>query len=64
MAMQPKTFTELLTLSKHEINHKIIISHFHEIIKLHFPNQIHIQIYTDASKSEHGVGFLVIHKVT
>jgi len=57
-----KLSTDLLTLSKHEINHKSIISHFYEIIQFHFPN--HTQIYTDASKSEHGIGFSVIHNHT
>ncbi|KAE9528780.1 hypothetical protein AGLY_012355 [Aphis glycines] len=57
-----KLSTDLLTLCKHEISHKIIISHFHEIIQSRFPN--HSLIYTDASKSENGVGFAVVHNQT
>ncbi|KAF0748572.1 Uncharacterized protein FWK35_00021403, partial [Aphis craccivora] len=62
ITMAMELSTDLLTLSKHEINHKLIISYFYEIIQFHFPN--HTQIYTDASKSEHGVGFSVIHNRT
>jgi len=57
-----KLSTDLLTLFKHEINYKLIISHFYEIIHFHFLN--HTQIYTDASKSEHGVVSSVIHNQT
>jgi len=38
-------------------NHQII-SHFQDTIQHKFPN--HIQIYTDASKSEHTVGFSIV----
>ena len=54
--------TDLLTFCKQEISHKIITSRFHEIIQSNFPN--HIQIYTDASKSENGFGFAVVHNQT
>lgn len=57
-----KLSTELLTFNKQETNHKIIVSNFHEIIQNRFPT--HIQIYTDASKSEHGVGFAIVHNQT
>ncbi|KAL4119620.1 hypothetical protein QTP88_012418 [Uroleucon formosanum] len=52
----------LLALCKHELNHKIITAHFHEIIQSRFSN--HSLIYTDASKSENGVGFAVVHNQT
>jgi len=57
-----KLSTELLTLCKHEINSKIIISHFHKIIQFQFSNDT--QIHKDASKSEQGVGFSVVHNQT
>ena len=57
-----KPSTELLSFNKQETNHKIIISHFYYIIQNRFPT--HSQIYTDASKSDHGVGFSIVHNQT
>ena len=58
--MEPKKLsTVLLFLNKKETNHKIIISHFYDIIQNRFPT--HSQIYTDALKFEHGVGFSIVH---
>ena len=57
-----KLSSELLTFNKQETNYKIIMSNFYEIIQNRFPT--HIQIYTDASKSEHGVGFSIVHNQT
>ena len=56
--MQLKLNTKLLSFNKHEIDHKIIISHFIIIIQFNFPN--HAQIYTDVSKSDQGIGFAII----
>jgi len=53
-----KLNTDLLNFSKNETNHGIIKSQFQDIIQHSFPN--HTKIYTDASKSEHGVGFAVV----
>ncbi|XP_025421877.1 uncharacterized protein LOC112691718 [Sipha flava] len=60
--MEPKINNRSIHTLQTEINHKIITSHFHKIIQLRFPN--HILIYTDASKSENGVGFAVVHNQT
>ena len=53
-----KLNSELLNFNKNETNHNKIYSQFQNIIQHSFPN--HTKIYTDASKSEHGVGFSVI----
>ena len=47
--------TELLQQSKHDINPNIINSLFYDIIQTKYPH--FIKIYTNASKSAHGVGF-------
>jgi len=53
-----KLNTELLDLNKKATNNTIITSLFKNTIQHSFSNQT--KIYTDASKSEHGVGFAVI----
>lgn len=53
-----KLNTELLILNKNETNHDIIKSQFQNTIQHSFPN--HTKIYTDASKSDHGVGLAVV----
>jgi len=49
--------TELLQQSKHDTNPNIINSLFYDIIQIKYPH--FIKIYTDASKSTHGVGFAI-----
>lgn len=46
-------------LNKHIICHKIILSNFHVIIQLNFPN--HTILYQDASSYEYAVGFAIVH---
>ena len=48
-----KLNSELLNFNNSETNHNIIYSQFQNIIQ-------HTKIYTDASKSEYGVGFSVV----
>ncbi|KAE9524318.1 hypothetical protein AGLY_015357 [Aphis glycines] len=54
--------TELTQYNKHETNPTIIISHFKEIIQNKYSS--FLQIYTDASKSQHGTGFAIIKDET
>ncbi|KAF0699904.1 Uncharacterized protein FWK35_00035906, partial [Aphis craccivora] len=54
--------TELTQYNKHETNPTVIISHFKEIIQNKYSN--FSQIYTDASKSQHGTGFAIIKDET
>lgn len=49
---------ELLTLNKNDTNFKIIILDFNNTIQFQFTN--HIQIYTDAFKSEQEVNFAIV----
>jgi len=53
-----KLNTDLLNFRKNEVKHSIIKYQFKDTIQHSFPN--HTKIYTDASKSEHGVGFAVV----
>jgi len=53
-----KLNNELLDFNKNKINYTIITSLFKNTIQHLFPD--FTKIYTDASKSEHGVGFAVI----
>ncbi|KAL4121454.1 hypothetical protein QTP88_013968 [Uroleucon formosanum] len=54
---QIKINTELLQQSKHNTNPNIITSKFYEIIQAQYPH--FTKIYTDASKSTHGIGFAI-----
>jgi len=57
-----KPNTELITFNKNKTNHVIISSHFQNTIHHTFPN--HAKIYTDASKSVHGVGLAIVNEDT
>ncbi|KAE9523031.1 hypothetical protein AGLY_016662 [Aphis glycines] len=50
--------TELLKFNKNSTENSIIVSHFHELIDLHYHN--HTLIYTDASKISNGSGFATV----
>lgn len=55
-----KINTELLNFNKNETNNVIITFKFKNTIQHTFLN--YTKIYTDASKSEHGVGIAVIKR--
>ncbi|KAL4113976.1 hypothetical protein QTP88_017519 [Uroleucon formosanum] len=54
----PNINTELLKFNKNSTENSIIVSHFHELIDLHYHDDV--LIYTDASKSSNGTGFAIV----